>query len=102
MPSKYYGIAAAGRPAIFIGDTDGEIARILKESETGAVVAQGDGKALAETVLAMATDLAGTDEQGRRARDLFEREFDWPDALARWRRLIDERQSLAASTAGRS
>src|SRR5262245_3258216 len=26
VPSKFYGIAAAGRPTIFIGDKDGEIA----------------------------------------------------------------------------
>jgi hypothetical protein len=29
VPSKYYGIPAAGRPAIFVGDRTGEIAQIL-------------------------------------------------------------------------
>ncbi len=82
VPSKYYGIAAAGRSAIFIGDTDGEIARVLKQSETGAVVAQGDGKELADTVLRMAHNPATADEQGRRARVLFERESDRPAVLA--------------------
>lgn len=97
VPSKYYGIAAAGRPAIFIGDSDGEIARILTESGTGAVVAQGDGEALAEIVLGMAIDAANAEEMGHRARSLFEREFDWPYALARWRELIDDEQQRPAS-----
>lgn len=93
VPSKYYGIAAAGRPAIFIGDTDGEIARIVKDSQTGAAIAQGDGKALAQSVLAMANNPAMAREQGLRARALFEAEFDWPDALARWRRLLGNGQT---------
>ena len=29
VPSKVYGILAAGRPAIFIGDTHGEVATLL-------------------------------------------------------------------------
>jgi hypothetical protein len=29
VPSKFYGIAAAGRPTIFIGAEDGEIGRML-------------------------------------------------------------------------
>ncbi|MGD9669429.1 MAG: glycosyltransferase family 4 protein [Hyphomicrobiaceae bacterium] len=100
VPSKFYGIAAAGRPAIFIGDADGEIARILRESDTGAVVRQGDGEALAEIVLKMAADPAHAEEQGRRARSLFEREYDWPDALARWLRLIDDNPSPPRAIAG--
>ena len=35
VPSKYYSVAAAGRPAIFIGDPKGEIATILQRSQTG-------------------------------------------------------------------
>jgi len=94
VPSKYYGIASAGRSAIFIGDADGEIARILTKSETGAVVPQGDGKALAETILNMVQNPKLVAERGRRARELFEKEFDWPDALARWRRLFDDLADL--------
>ena len=30
VPSKFYGILAAGRPAIFIGDAEGEIAREIR------------------------------------------------------------------------
>ena len=32
VPSKFYGIAAAGRPTIFVGAKEGEIARLLEEN----------------------------------------------------------------------
>jgi len=35
VPSKFYGIAAAGRPTLFVGNTDGEIARLLREGDCG-------------------------------------------------------------------
>src|SRR5574341_76871 len=35
VPSKFYGIAAAGRPVIHIGDPDGEIARIVEREQCG-------------------------------------------------------------------
>jgi colanic acid biosynthesis glycosyl transferase WcaI len=48
VPSKYYGIMAAGRPAIFIGDPQGELAREIRANDTGAVVAVGDAAALVQ------------------------------------------------------
>ena len=45
VPSKYYGIAAAGRPAIFIGDPQGEVAALLRDYQAGIAVACGNGEA---------------------------------------------------------
>jgi colanic acid biosynthesis glycosyl transferase WcaI len=84
VPSKYYGIAAAGRPAIFIGDPDGEIGRILIATGTGLVVAEGDGAALAGAIAALADDRHSADEMGRRARALFEEKYDLTFAVAAW------------------
>jgi len=42
VPSKFYGILAAGRPVVFVGDPDGELARIIREAGCGHVVAAGD------------------------------------------------------------
>jgi glycosyltransferase involved in cell wall biosynthesis len=47
VPSKYYGILAAGRPAIFIGDAEGEVAREIRLGRTGITVAVGDSAGLA-------------------------------------------------------
>ena len=90
VPSKIYGIAAAGRPAIFIGDADGEIARLLARDNIGKVVEQGNGAALAETVLELSQNPTEVAEQGRRARTLFEVEFDLPRAVDAWERIIKD------------
>ena len=54
MPSKFYGIAAAGRPTIFIGSPLGEIARTLAHYRCGYTVRPGDGEALADRILELA------------------------------------------------
>ncbi len=84
VPSKYYGSAAAGRPAIFIGDPEGEIGRILTESRTGIVVAEGDGEGLARAIRALAEDRTHTEEMGQRARALFESRYDVQFAVEAW------------------
>ena len=56
MPSKFYGIAAAGRPTIFIGAEHGEIGGMLKENDCGFTVTPGDGEVLMERILALAGD----------------------------------------------
>ena len=68
VPSKFYGVAAAGRPTLFVGDPDGEIARLIRTHACGETVAQGDGKGLADAVLALSHDQARREQMGRRAR----------------------------------
>ena len=88
VPSKFYGIAAAGRPTVFIGSPEGEIARILEENDCGVSVAPGDGEALAKQIAALAADAGGRRAMGQAARRLFHRRFDQPTALAEWRRVL--------------
>lgn len=88
VPSKYYGVAAAGRPCIFIGDADGEIARTLARTDCGITIPQGDGRRLAQAVLELSGDAARCRRMGINARAGFEREFDLPIALAKWRTVL--------------
>jgi glycosyltransferase involved in cell wall biosynthesis len=88
VPSKFYGIAAAGRPTIFVGDRDGEIARIIRRRDLGYVVAQGDGAELAARVLALARDPDLCREIGARARQACEDEFEKRIAIDRWEALL--------------
>jgi colanic acid biosynthesis glycosyl transferase WcaI len=88
LPSKFYGIAAAGRPTIAIGDPDGEIARIVSIERCGTVVSAGDVAGLVAAIDAMARDPEATARMGARARAAFERRFDMPLALGRWDALI--------------
>ena len=86
VPSKYYGIVAAGRPAIFVGDPNGEIAQAIRRSATGFAVCEGDGAGLVEAILTLAGEPELAAVQGLRARALFEAEFDFPHIIAAWRK----------------
>ncbi len=87
-PSKYYGIAAAGRPAIFVGDSDGEIARVLARTGAGMTVAEGDGAGLAAAILALANDRARAEAMGDAARKAFDAGFSLDRAVARWQEML--------------
>ena len=88
VPSKFYGIAAAGRPMIFIGDPDGEIATIVRQRDLGYAVGQGDGVGLAARILAFSRDPDLCREIGTRARKVYEDEFDKRIAINRWELLL--------------
>jgi colanic acid biosynthesis glycosyl transferase WcaI len=90
VPSKYYGIAAAGRPTIFIGDEGGEIAHILNIEQCGWTIRPGNAVALAELVTHLAANPKLVQEMGQRARVAFEREFDFPIAANAWEALLRE------------
>ena len=108
VPSKFYGIAAAGRPAIFIGDTDGEIARLIRRHECGRTVALGDCTGLAQTIVDLVANPAACQQMGVRARQAFEVEFDKSIAIPRWEEVLHEVGGFCevplnlGSTAGRS
>jgi hypothetical protein len=59
---------ASGRPCLFIGPGDSEVARLIAEHELGRVVAPGDGAGLSAAILAYRDDPVTLEEQGRQAR----------------------------------
>lgn len=89
FPSKWYGILAAGRPALFIGDTDGEIAQRLRESGCGWAVAPGDVAAARTGIERLATAPEEAAAMGERARALLDTRHTRPQALVRWGSLVD-------------
>jgi colanic acid biosynthesis glycosyl transferase WcaI len=98
VPSKYYGVAAAGRPTIFIGDEDGEIARLLKAEQCGWTINARNGAALAELVQSLAANPQLVRDMGQRARAAFDRSSDLPIAVAAWNRLLEEISDAPANT----
>jgi len=100
VPSKYYGIAAAGRPAIFIGDRDGEIASKIAASGGGVTVPSGDGEALARAILVYAADREGAREAGRAARRSFDADDDLTVAMKRWSAVVADVADRQGATAG--
>jgi glycosyltransferase involved in cell wall biosynthesis len=87
-PSKLYGIMAAGKPTIFIGDRSGETARILATSQCGLMVQQGDGHALARAVLRLRENATERERFGENARRAFLDRYDMPIALGQWRDVL--------------
>jgi glycosyltransferase involved in cell wall biosynthesis len=89
VPSKIYGILAAGRPAIYVGPEDVELTRIVREGACGARLAVGDAAGLAASVREYAADPRRRAEEGARARRLFEDRFGRPRALAALRQVLE-------------
>ncbi len=88
VPSKCYGVFAAGRPLIFIGDPDGDIPRIVRTFGCGRVVEDGDGLTLARLISELKDDPAARSTMGSEARRLFLERYtadraadEWCDAL---------------------
>ena len=88
LPSKIYGVLAAGRPIAFIGDEDGEIADLIQSKEVGFAVGHGDGAGLAEKIQQLATDPERLKGLGSNARQLFDDEYAMPQAINSWRSLL--------------
>ena len=101
VPSKLYGILAAGRPVLFVGDREGEVAAVVHDGECGASVAVGDAAALAAHILAMAGDETGRRRMGEAARRLFDTEYAEAAGVANWCRLLRRLGVREALPAGR-
>jgi len=68
VPSKVYGILAAGRPYIAAIDPSAEPAAIIREYGCGLLAAPGDPGALADAIAAMHDDPDASRLMGQRAR----------------------------------
>ena len=88
VPSKFYGILAAGRPVIFIGDRDGELARIILAAQCGSVLNCGDSEALIEAIYRFKEMPDVLHRTSHSARQLFEREYTVEHATRKWRALL--------------
>ena len=68
VPSKVYGVLAAGRPYVAAVDPSSEVATIARDYGCGVLAAPGDPDALAGAILSLADDPATTRVMGQRAR----------------------------------
>ena len=89
MPSKLYGILAAGRPTIFIGDVYGETAKILSDTRTGLNVKAGDVGGLVNAIRTLRDDSQLREQMGSRARRTFEERFAMTRAFGHWKKLLE-------------
>jgi colanic acid biosynthesis glycosyl transferase WcaI len=89
VPSKFYGIAAAGRPVISITAKDGEIARLVKNAYCGVVIEPGVSSELASCIMLLRNDRAICEVMGKNARALIDERFSTKQALATWSELLE-------------
>jgi colanic acid biosynthesis glycosyl transferase WcaI len=84
VPSKIYGILAAGRPTLFAGDTAGDLARLVMEEQCGIAFAVGDSARLAAELIALRDSPQRLQSMGARARELALSRYTSEHAVAGW------------------
>jgi colanic acid biosynthesis glycosyl transferase WcaI len=85
LPSKIYGVLAAGRATIAITARDGESARLVEAHGCGLQVDPGDHVGLTSAIRALAGDRAAAARMGGAARTAAMGAFSRRYALAQWR-----------------
>ncbi|MCZ8105764.1 MAG: glycosyltransferase family 4 protein [Burkholderiales bacterium] len=88
VPSKFYGIAAAGRPVFSVADPEGEVSSIVVREGCGIAIAPGDAAGLAAALSRLRMDHALRTRMGDRARALSEAVFSRRRALEAWERIL--------------
>jgi glycosyltransferase involved in cell wall biosynthesis len=101
VPSKVYGILAAGRPVVFVGDPDGEVSRLVCAAGAGMGIAIGDGHGLCAALLRLRRQQDERKAMGQAARKLFESRYTLSSAVGRWQGLIAELEVLRCCAASK-
>lgn len=88
VPSKVYGILAAGKPYVAAVEEESEPARIAREHGCGIVTRPEDPEVLAGAILQSRRE--PLEEMGRRGRAAFEKHFDRPISTEAYRHMLEE------------
>jgi glycosyltransferase involved in cell wall biosynthesis len=94
VPSRVYGILAAGRPILAAVDRDSETAALVEEAGCGIVVPPARPDLVAQAIRSLAAGEHDLAEMGRAARAYVEANGSLAQAVERYRRLL-----LASSAA---
>jgi len=99
LPSKFYGIMAAGRPAVFVGPEGSEIAQTIKERRCGVVVPNGSAAGLLRVIEELRNDPALSLSLGQRGRKALEERYSRERACESWHALLHGRTEADPATA---
>ena len=83
VPSKVYGILAAGRPLLFIGPASATPARIVRRHGCGWHFEVGDTQGVTRMLQQLVEDRSLVEEAGQRARQALLEFYDLPQSVDR-------------------
>ncbi len=89
VPSKAYGVLAAGRPILYQGSESGEIARMIRDYDLGFVVSEGDADALQSAIRTWADNRPLAAEMGRRCWETYQSHYTRHHGLAKYQRVLE-------------
>lgn len=90
VPSKLYGIMAAGRAIVYVGPEGSTIAQQVRAADCGFVVAGGDVDGLVEVIERLAGDVGLRERLGENARRWFLEHTEAGVCCGRWDALLHE------------
>jgi glycosyltransferase involved in cell wall biosynthesis len=90
VPSKLYGILAAGRPVVFIGSVSGDVAAVIQHHGCGIAVGVGESEKLAGALRMWRADPARLRQMSENGRRLALERYSGNQALASWLALLRE------------
>jgi colanic acid biosynthesis glycosyl transferase WcaI len=90
VPSRLYGILAAGRPVLVSAEEESETAKVVRDAGCGVVVPPGQPDRVAAAIRSLAAGEHDLGEMGRRGRAYVEAEAGRDVAFARYRALLAE------------
>jgi colanic acid biosynthesis glycosyl transferase WcaI len=89
VPSKVYGILAVGRPVLFIGHPQGDLAGMIRNHDCGIALAVGESERLAAELHALREDPPRLESMGRNARRLALERYTSEQAVGAWLTLLE-------------
>jgi glycosyltransferase involved in cell wall biosynthesis len=92
-PSKLYGVMAAGRPAVFVGPDESEVARTIRREGCGEVIRPGDVDGLVRSIEALAADPVRRAAMGARGREALVDRYSRTVATRQFARLLQDMAS---------
>jgi colanic acid biosynthesis glycosyl transferase WcaI len=90
VPSRLYGVLAAGRPVLVAADETSEAAELVREAGAGIVVPPGRPDAVAAAIRSARSGEYDLDEMGRRGRDFVVSRHGRDACIAAYRDLLEE------------
>ena len=88
VPSKTFGMMAAGVPIVAVMSDRSEIARIVEEEECGKVIRPGESQSLADAILTFYHDGAMREAAGRRSASAIKSKYNLHEAAKEYQELL--------------